>query len=154
MMAASLTAVARHLGFVRETEGPNAGAWVEFIQRFGGGAVGQSWCAYFVSLVLDIAYHGRSPLKRSGVCADLLAAASARGWVVSTPVVDDLFFYLTADGHAHHIGIVTAPSPLTGIAGNTSEDGTSANGTGVFEHALSVDPSHIAFVRLPRTILP
>ncbi len=55
-----------------------------------------------------------------------------------------------ATGRAHHVGIVTVLDPLTSIAGNTSEDGLSSEGTGVFEHALHVAPSRIAFVRLPK----
>jgi hypothetical protein len=149
-MTASLTIIARRLGFVREADGPNAGAWVEFIQRFSGGAIGESWCAYFVSLVLDIAYHGKPPLTRSGMCSDLLAQASRHGWVVTDPQPDDLYFYVTDAGHAHHIGVVTASTPLTGIAGNTSVDGQSSNGIGVFEHVLNVTPTHIVFVRLPK----
>jgi hypothetical protein len=148
-MKASLSVVARRLNFIRETDGPNAGAWVEFLQRFAGGKIGDSWCADFVSVVLDVAYHGNSPLPRTGWCPSMWQQAVNKGYVTTAPQVDDLFFYLNADGLAHHIGIVTAVAPLAGIAGNTSEDGRSSNGTGVFEHALAVDPKLIKFVRLP-----
>lgn len=148
MTPASLTAVARRLDFVRETSGPNDGAWVNCLQRFTGNAPGASWCASFVCFVLDVAYRGTSPLKKSASCQVLLDAARARGWIVTTPAIDDLFFYVNGANHAHHIGIVTAVAPLTGIAGNTSEDGRSSNGTGVFEHAIN---AHV-FVRLPKEI--
>ncbi len=147
----SLTAVARRLAFVRETEGANRGAWVQAFQRFTGGRPGDSWCADFLSFVLDVAYHGKSPVPRSGSCAVLLAAARTVGTVQGQPSPDDLFFYVTAAGHAHHVGIVTAvrATGQDGIAGNTSEDGASDNGTGVFEHAISSDPATVVFVRLP-----
>lgn len=146
----SLTTVARRLGFVRETEGPNRGAWVGMLQRFCAGKPGDSWCADFLSFVLDVAYHGKAPLPRSGSCAILLAAARTIGTVVAAPEVDDLYFYVTPSGHAHHVGVVTNAAPLTGIAGNTSEDGTSDNGTGVFEHAIASNPASVVFVRLPK----
>lgn len=148
-MSVSLSAIARHLNFVRETDGPNRGAWVSCFQRFGGGQDGDSWCADFVSFVEDIAYHGKSPIRRTGSCDFKLADARFKGFVVATPQIDDLYFFINDLGHAHHCGIVTATSPLAGIAGNTSSDGLSADGSGVFEHALNVDPKRIVFVRLP-----
>jgi hypothetical protein len=160
MEAKSLTAVARHFGFVAETDGPNDGAWVTFLQRFTNNHPGDSWCASFVSVVLDISYRGRSPLKRSANCDDLLNQAHKLGWVVpagAPPQEDDLFFYVkpgsaeTPYGDAHHIGIVTGvQSGVVGIAGNTSSDGASSNGTGVFEHGLS--KANIVYVRLPKVI--
>lgn len=149
MNPASLVTIARRFSFVRETEGPNRGAWVSFLQRFCGGRLGDSWCAYLVSVVLDIAYHGHQPLHQTGSCEDMVAEARARGFVVSTPQIGDLYFFLDASGHAHHVGILTGVDPWTGIAGNTSESGLSSNGTGVFEHVLSVRADRVLFVRLP-----
>ena len=151
-MPASLTAVARHLLFVREATGPNRGAWVEFFQRFSGGVPGDSWCADFVSFVLDVAYHGKAPIVKTGSTQVMLSHARAAGWVVDTPQIDDLYFFVHPDGTPHHVGIVTlvgAPgqTAVLGIAGNTSEDGTSSNGTGVFEHRIVV--ANVVFVRLP-----
>jgi len=146
-MTASLTAVARRLSFIRETEGPNRGAWVSMLQRFCFGNLGDSWCADFVSFVLDVAYHGQPPIRRSGSSQLMLEAAKTKGTVVTYPTTDDLFFYVNATGHAHHVGIVTGVTPLTGIAGNTSPDGMSDNGTGVFEHPIESDPSRVVFVR-------
>ncbi len=149
-MSASLSVVARRLDFIRETDGPNAGSWVSFLQRFCDGVEGDSWCSDFLSVVENVAYKGHAPLPRSGVCQVKLDYAKKKGWVVAEPQVDDVFFYVNDAGHAHHTGVVTAPYPaLAGIAGNTSEDGTSDNGTGVFEHPLNVARAHIVFVRLP-----
>lgn len=154
MTPASLTAVARHLSFIRETQGPNRGAWVEFLQRFSHGVPGDSWCADFVSFCEDVAYHGKPPLARSGSTIVKLDDARAKGFIVAQPVVDDLFFFVNGAGTPHHVGIVTGIAPLMGIAGNTSAGGTSSNGTGVFEHALNGDPASIVFVHLPKGIAP
>lgn len=145
---ASLSVLARRLNFIRETA-PNDGAWVTFIQRFTHNAPGDSWCASFVSLLLDVAYRGRSPLAKSAACRVLLAEAARKGWIVTEPQVDDLFFYVK-DGVAHHVGICSGVEPLVGIAGNTNETGESSNGTGVFEHELKTS-SRIVFVRAPRS---
>jgi hypothetical protein len=146
----SLTAMARRLNFIRETDGPNRGAWVNGLQRYCHGQSGDSWCADFVSFVLDWAYFGKSPLRLTGSTQQMLDEARTKGFVVDQPDVDDLFFFLNANGLPHHVGIVTGVGPLFGIAGNTSEDGLSVNGTGVFEHAITVTPSRIVFVRTPR----
>ena len=148
-MVGSLTAVARRLNFIRETEGPNRGAWVSMLQRFCFGNEGDSWCADFASFVLDVAYHGKPPIRRSGSAEALLDASTMVGQVVRAPQPDDLFFFVDATGHAHHVGFVTGTAPLTAIAGNTSPDGMSDNGTGVFEHPISADPARVVFVRLP-----
>lgn len=145
MMPVSLTAVARHLAFIRETEGPNRGAWVGFLQRFCNGQDGESWCADFVSVVLDIAFHGRSPLAATSSTRVMLAEATRKGLLVAVARPDDLYFYVRADGTPHHVGIVTDVAPLVGIAGNTSEDGLSSNGTGVFEHDIG---GRMVFVRV------
>lgn len=145
----SLTVLARRLSFIRETEGPNRGAWVSMLQRYSGGKDGDSWCAAFVSFVLDVAYHGRPPFPRTESTAAMLDHARAAGaTTVVSPQRDDLYFYVNPVGFPHHVGIVTSTVPLMGIAGNTSEDGASDNGTGVYEHAISSDPARVIFVRL------
>lgn len=149
MTKASAIAVARHLDFVRETQGPNRGAWVEFFQRFCKGQPGDSWCAYLVCFVLDVACFGKPPLIRSGSCAVLLNDCRRLRYIVTVPQLEDLYFFVTPEGHAHHVGIVTGVDPLLGIAGNTSSDGKSSNGDGVYEHALNVPPNLIVFARLP-----
>ncbi len=149
-MTHSLTVIARRLNFIRETEGPNRGAWVSMLQRFCDGHDGDSWCSDFASFVCDVAYHGKPPIGKSGGSNVRLSQARMKGFVVMEPAVDDLYFFVTAAGHAHHEGIVTDVEPLAGIAGNTSEDGLSSNGVGVFEHGLAVSPTRIVFVRLPR----
>lgn len=150
-MPASLTAVARHFLFVRETEGPNRGFWVAYIQRFTGNAEGAAWCASFTSLVLDIAYKGKSPLTQSASTITQLTQAKSKGFVVKKPMVDDLFFYVRGDGTPHHTGVVSSIGPLRGCAGNTSPGGTSSDGDGVHEHGLTAPHGDtIVFVRLPR----
>jgi hypothetical protein len=140
--------VARQLLFVREA-GENRGLRVEAIQHYSRGQFGDSWCCEFATMVLDICYQGDAPIPRMGACEDVHQLAIKQGWIVTDPAPGDLFLYVTDAGHAHHIGFVTQATPLTGIAGNTSEDGVSSNGDGVHEHALNVAPNHIVFVRLP-----
>lgn len=148
-MTASLSVIARRFSFVREAGGPNRGVFVEFIQRRGGdGVPGDSWCADFVSLVMDIAYRGASPLRKTGSTKAMFAEAKMKGFVEDSPQPDDLYFFVDKIGVPHHVGIITGIAPVTGIAGNTSEDGKSSNGTGVFEHPISMD--HVVFVRLPK----
>lgn len=148
-MNASLVVIARRFMYVRETEGPNAGTWVNLFQRFTGNTSGDSWCASFVSFVLDVAYRGKPPIRKSASADALLVQCLALGYVVSdTPQAEDLFFYVRADGTAHHVGIVSRNVPLIGIAGNTSADGTSSNGDGVYEHEISRGNTY--FARLPR----
>jgi hypothetical protein len=149
MTPASITTIARRLNFVRETQGPNAGAWVNGFQRYCHGKSGDSWCADFVSFVMDFAYYGNAPLKLTGSTRDMLAEATSKNLRSPKPVIDGLFFYVNADGTPHHVGIVSDVLPtgvVMGIAGNTSEDGVSSNGTGVFEHAIST--ARTVFVRL------
>lgn len=149
-------AIARQYKFVRETLGPNRGVWVEAFQRIGDGKPGDSWCMDFLSAVLWIAYQGPAPLPRTGSCDVAYTVAKQSGYIVATPQAGDVFFRIrpagdVPDGDAHHVGLVTQtyPDRVGTIAGNTSEDGKSSNGTGVFEHDLSLDPATMRFVRLP-----
>ncbi len=144
---------ARRWLFVREVGGPNRGFWVEWIQRFTGNASGDSWCASFVSMILAIAFGGksRSPLTTTATCEDIHQQAKVHGWLTTTPKRGDLYLYLDELGHAHHVGIVTEPDPLDGLAGNTSADGTSVNGDRVAEHAIAAPRTgSIVFVDYPR----
>jgi hypothetical protein len=138
--------IARQFRFVREAvSAPNSGQRVEGIQAWCGGNRGASWCAYFATLVLDICFQGESPVPRTGSCQEIYLLAKQRDWLTTVPTVNDLFLY-TVNDRAHHVGIVTSTNPLTGIAGNTSPDGSNPNGTGVFEHALNAR----WFVHYPR----
>jgi hypothetical protein len=143
----SPTKVARQFLFVREA-GQNKGQRVEAIQQWGGGMEGQSWCAYFATMVLDICFQGNSPIPRLGACQDVYNMAKAKGWLTTNPTQDDLYLYVNDDDHAHHIGIIT--ENRNGIAGNTSEDGTSSNGDRVAEHSLISNETHIKYVHYPR----
>jgi hypothetical protein len=143
--AADVIRIARLFLFVREA-GKNAGQRVEAIQRWCGGMPGDSWCAYYVSMVLDLAFGGKAPIPRTGVCQKMYDQAKTEGWVASQPAVGDLFLYVNAGDHAHHVGIVTGVNPLVGIAGNTSADGKSNNGDRVAERPVASD----VFIHYPR----
>lgn len=142
--------IARQFLFVREVGGQNKGVWVNTIQKVTGNDDGDSWCASFVSLVLGIAFGSKNPLPRTASCDVLLEAARSNGWLTSTPSVGDVFLYLKSPADAHHTGFVTSTAPLAGIAGNTSEDGTSSNGDRVAEHGIHGTPSTLTFIHYPR----
>lgn len=137
--------IARQFLFLREV-GANHGQRIEAVQHWSAGQFGDSYCCEFATMVLDICFQGLSPVPRLQACQDVYDLAKRHGWVTNTPSVGDLFLYVDANDHAHHIGIVSAVTPLTGIAGNTSPDGTSSDGTGVFEHGISAR----IFVAYPR----
>ncbi len=145
--ADNLIALARLFRFVREaqSEGQNRGQRVEAIQHWSNGQTGDSWCCEFVTMLLDLLFQGASPVPREGACQDVYDLGKKNGWIVAEPRAGDLFLYVNDADHAHHIGIVTGNSPLSGIAGNTSSDGTSSNGDGVYEHPIN---AHV-FVRVP-----
>lgn len=144
-----IVAIARLFRHVREA-GRNSGLRVEGIQKWCGGVKGQAWCCYYATMVLDLAYGGESPIPRLGACQDVYELAKAKGWVTNTPATGDLFLYVNSQDHAHHIGIVTGVDPLaltvSGIAGNTSNDGLSSNGDGVYERVV---PAKV-FIGYPR----
>lgn len=143
--------IARLFLYVRELPN-NTGARVEAIQRWGGGKPGDAWCAFYATMVLDLAFQGNAPVPRTGACDDILNLAQAKGWISDTPHVGDLYLYLKSPTDAIHVGIVTDvdATGYTGISGNTSEDGLSANGDRVAERRLSLRPGKTVFIRYPR----
>lgn len=144
----SLVEIARLFDFVHEA-GENRGLRVEAIQHWSRGQVGDSWCAEFATMVLDIAYKGKAPIDRMCACQDIYELAAQKHWLVDDPQPDDLYLFVNAQDHAHHIGFVVSVNPLVGLSGNTSPDGTSSEGDGVHEHVLLVPLERIRFVRLP-----
>lgn len=149
-MKYSPTDIARQFLFVREAAEQNTGQRVEAIQKWSGGNKGDSYCCEFATMVLDICFQGNSPIPRLEACQDVYDLAKEKGWLVTEALKDDLYLYVDANNHAHHIGIVTKDGGTPGIAANTSEDGTSSNGTGIFEHDISTNPVTVKYVRFPR----
>ncbi len=147
-MKYSLTEIARQFLYVREAS-PNAGNKVEAIQKWCGGIKGQSWCCYFATMVLDICFQGNSPIPRLGACQDVYDLAKKNGWLTEKPLKDDIFLYVDENDHAHHIGIITEDGGKVGIAGNTSEDGTSSNGDRCAEHSISTNKKKVKYIRIP-----
>lgn len=139
------------VGWVKEQTGCNDGPHVEAIQRVTGNKRGDPWCSSFVTFVLDIAYRGKNPMKRTASCDVLLEDARAKGWLVKTPEAGDLFLVMNPKNakDAVHVGIVTAvgKTTLSTIEGNTSGDGR-REGWGVF--ARKRNPSGLMFIRLPK----
>src|ERR1035437_9696186 len=97
--------IARLGRHVRETT-QNQGQRVNAIQMFSGGAdaLGTSWCAWFATLILDLFFGGKSPIPRQGNVQAIRELCVANGWMVATPSAGDLFFYVDANDHAHHMG--------------------------------------------------
>ncbi len=143
--------IARQYLFIREAS-QNAGQRVEAIQKWCGGSRGQSWCCYFVTMVLDICFQGQSPIPRLGACQNVYELAIKNGWVTNYPKIGDIFLYINDANHAHHIGFVTIDGGDIGIAGNTSADGSSSNGNRVAEHTLITNKKHIVFISYPREV--
>lgn len=148
-MKYSPTDIARQFLFVREVP-QNKGQRVQAIQTWSGGTIGQSWCCYFATMVLDICFQGNSPIPRQGACQTVYELAQKNKWMTDKPVKDDLYLFINDAGRAHHIGIVTQDGGLMGISGNTSEDGTSDNGDRVSEKGLINNPKRIKFIHYPR----
>lgn len=147
----SAVEIARLFLYVRELPN-NTGARVESIQRWGGGKPGDAWCAFYATMVLDLAFQGQSPIPRTGSCDEILKLATEKGWISETPRVGDLYLYLKTPTDAIHVGLVTDvdATGYTGISGNTSEDGLSANGDRVAERHLALRLGKTVFVRYPR----
>jgi hypothetical protein len=142
--------VARQFLYVRES-GANSGNKVEAIQKWCGGLKGESWCCYFATMVLDICFQGTAPIPRLGACQSVYDLAIKNGWVTTKPIAGDIFLYVDSNNHAHHIGIITVDGGGVGIAGNTSEDGTSSNGDRVAEHSISTNSNLVKYVHYPRS---
>lgn len=149
-----LLEIARLFRHVREADAPNTGQRVEAIQKWSGGKVGDSWCCHYVTMVLDLFYGGKSPVPRHGSCDVVLALCKHNGWMVEPRNVapGDLWFRLADPTDAVHIGFVTEPvvdGAFGQISGNTSADGLSNNGNGVYERDVKFTPGKVAFARLP-----
>lgn len=145
--------IARLFLFIREST-QNHGQRVEAIQHWSGGVPGDSWCCHLATMVLDICFQGNSPIPRLGACQQVYDLAKKNDWVLKdneAPTLHDIFLYVNDADHAHHIGFVSGP--MDGIAGNTSEDGKSSNGNGVYEHAISQNRKYVKYVRYPKTFL-
>ena len=146
-----LVTIARLFLYIREAQdlGQNRGLRVEAIQKWSGGATGDSWCLEMLWMWLDIYFQGQSPIPRMQACQDLYEMGREKHWIVDEPQPGDLIVLIDDNDHAHHAALCTAPQPLTAIAGNTSADGSSSNGDRVAEHYLVVRPEHIKYIRVP-----
>jgi len=132
--------------FVREAGAQNTGLRVEAIQRWSNGSKGDSWCCEFATMVLDIAYQGEAPIPRLQACQQVYDLAKRNNWLTASPVKEDIYIYVNSDDHAHHIGIITEDGGRTGIAGNTSADGTSSDGDRVAEHQIPANPATVKYI--------
>jgi hypothetical protein len=149
--------IARLFKYVRELPG-NKGLRVEAIQRWTEGQPGDPWCCCYATMVLDLYYCGalgreRSPFPRTAGCDVVLKVARDQGWVTDMPVPGDVYLRMKDPNDAVHIGFVTTPiknGRFGQISGNTSADGLSNNGDGVYERDVPYVPEKYLFVRLPQ----
>ena len=143
-LAEQIVASARsYAGVEEDPRGSNRGPLIDHWNAFCGASQGDPWCAAFVCAVVHEArvFMRMQPLT-------LLVSASAMGLlkrnaalVVDSPMPGDLVVFDHGGGKGH-VAIVTGPG--TSIAGNTSPDGTSREGYGVFEHAYDPNDPKIA----------
>lgn len=146
--------IARLFLHVREA-GQNQGLRVEAIQKWSGGKKGDSWCAQFATMVLDLAFKGEAPIPRNGSCDVILKLAQQKGWDSEKPDVNDLYLVLRSATDACHVGFVTSTEKwseriLGTISGNTSADGLSDNGDRVAERDVKYAPGRVVFIKYPR----
>lgn len=143
---------ARKYKYVRELAG-NRGQRVGGIQYWASGSIGlgKPWCADFATWILDVCYQGQSPIPRTASCDEILAVATASGFVTQTPVPGDLYLRVKDGNDAHHVGFVTqfafGQGHFGSISGNTNE-GDSDEGTGVFERDVTALAGDV-FVHIP-----
>lgn len=147
-MKYSPTDIARQFLFLREAS-QNKGQRVEAVQHWSGGQPGDSWCAEFLTMILDICFQGVPPIGRLRACQDIYDLAKKNSYLVDVPVKDDIYIYVNSVDHAHHIGFITTLAPTIGIAGNTSADGTSSNGDRVAEHSI-ITGTNTKYIHYPR----
>lgn len=145
-LAEAIVATARkYEGVVEQPPGSNSNTgpyindWLAFVNQ----PPGQSYCAAFACSVVheartDLAM-GPLQFKKSASALKLLEIN--KDLLTTDPQPGDLVIFRHERGLGH-VGIVTAPGVY--ISGNTSPDGKSRNGTGVFEHAYDVNDPRIA----------
>lgn len=127
--------------------GPEIDQWLAFVHQ----PPGQSYCAAFAcSMVHDarVALGLAALTFRKSASALHLLEINA-DLITTDPQPGDLVVF----DHSHglgHVAIVTGQG--TSIAGNTSADGKSRNGSGVFEHAYDVNDPQIAGYIRPASI--
>lgn len=143
-LADRIVAIARtYLGVEEDPIGSNSGPLIDTWLAFVGAHPGDAWCAAFACDVVHEARvaEGMGPLtfKRSGGALRLLIINDALR--TTNPLPGDLIIWDHGNGKGH-VSIKTGDA--THIAGNTSPDGKSRVGYGVFEHPYDPDDQKIA----------
>lgn len=129
--------IARCFKGVREA-GENKGLRVEAIQHYSGGQEGDSWCAEMVWMWMDLSSNQNPIFDRVQSCEVIHQWGIKNNRTSNEPNPGNLVLSINPNTNlAHHVGLITSINPLMSIAGNTSEDGISSNGDGVYEHIIS-----------------
>lgn len=140
----TIVEIARCFLGVREA-GQNRGLRVEAIQHWSGGEAGDSWCMEMAWMWLDLFFAQQHEIPRFQSVEAFRAWASTQGYLVDSAAPGRFVIRLDPTGRGEHVGLCTDPG--LSIAGNTSADGTSANGDRVAEHALA--GGSLTYVAIP-----
>jgi hypothetical protein len=148
-LADQIVATARsYLNVQEDPIGSNSGPLIDDWLAFVGGHPGDPWCSAFACVAVHEArmLEKLPPLefRRSSGALRLLAINSAL--VTDDPQPGDFLIWDHGGGKGH-VSIKTGTE--THIAGNTSPDGKSRQGYGVFEHAYDPhDPKIVGVIRV------
>jgi hypothetical protein len=154
---------------VRETNGNNAGKFVEIYLKIVGLSRGEPWCQAFVMFRLikaatELGLTIPVDMPRSGYTPTVANWGKKKGWWISraqaqTGAVtimrgDLVYFYKAEKGRVAHVGIVDSvlPNGVWTIEGNTGPGaGVKADGDGVYKKFRTWDSLGLygGFVRLP-----
>ena len=144
-----IVATARqYQGTVEDPPNSNSGTLIDGWLAYVHQPPGVSWCSGFAcSMVHESRVALGLPALQFKISASALhLLAINEALKTEDPQAGDLIIF----DHGHglgHVAIKTGPS--TSIAGNTSPDGKSRQGTGVYEHAYDVnDPKIAGYIRV------
>lgn len=145
-----VTTARTYKGVVEDPIGSNSGPLIDDWLAFVGGHPGDPWCAAFACVSVHEARMmekmGPLEFKRSSGALRLLAVNDALKVPVSDAQPGDLLIWDHGGGKGH-VSIKTGTG--THIAGNTSPDGKSRQGYGVFEHGYDEqDPRIVGVIRV------
>lgn len=156
MFSTQLVATARSYLYVRETS-PNAGPKINDWLASLGLPPGNSWCAAAAcAWIMEAAAASGTDVSHFKKSARALGLYEKNpGLIVKDPLPGDLVIW-DHGGGLGHVAVLTdvikvnaVLAALAGIAGNTSADGHSRNGTMVAEHPVSYpDPKIKGYLRI------
>lgn len=137
-----------YINVVEDPLGSNSGPLIDDWLAFVGGIPGDPWCAAFSCVVVHEArmLEKMPPLEFRRSSGALLLLIINDALKTDDPQPGDLIIWDHGGGRGH-VSIKTGD--VSHIAGNTSPDGKSRNGTGVYEHGYDpADPQIAGYIRV------